>query len=199
SSLLTTSSAHQSGNAVLPGVGARLESLLPSETLARLGGDDFVLIQNIRNTEEAAAIAQRILGVLARPFSVEGRTLNVGASIGISVYPGDARDFAELLRNADAAKYHAKESGRGTWRMYEAAMHARSVERLRLENELHGALARSELVLHWQPGVRGRRLGARAQALVRWNHPDRGLLLPGEFVPLAEECGLIRSIGEWAF
>jgi len=197
--LVNESLGHQAGDTLLREVAARLEGLLPSETLARLGGDDFVLVQNIRNTEEAAAVAQRILGVLARPFSVEGRTLNVGASIGISVYPSDARDFAELLRNADSAKYHAKESGRGTWRMYEPALHARSVERLRLENELHSALARSELVLHWQPVVRGRRLVAGAEALVRWNHPDRGLLLPGDFVPLAEECGLIRSIGEWTF
>jgi EAL domain-containing protein (putative c-di-GMP-specific phosphodiesterase class I) len=83
--------------------------------------------------------------------------------------------------------------------MYETALHARSVARLRLENELHGALARSELLLHWQPVVRGRRLVAGAEALVRWHHPDRGLLLPREFVPLAEECGLIRSIGEWTF
>jgi diguanylate cyclase (GGDEF)-like protein/PAS domain S-box-containing protein len=197
--LVNESLGHQAGDTLLREVAARLESLLPSETLARLGGDDFVLVQNIKNTEEAAGVAQRILGVLARPFSVEGRTLNVGASIGISVYPSDARDFAELLRNADSAKYHAKESGRGTWRMYEPALHARSVERLRLENELHDALARSELVLHWQPVVRGRRLVVGAEALVRWNHPERGLLLPGDFVPLAEECALIRSIGEWTF
>jgi diguanylate cyclase (GGDEF)-like protein/PAS domain S-box-containing protein len=197
--LVNESLGHQAGDTLLREVGARLESLMPSDTLARLGGDDFVLIQSIRNSEEAAGVAQRILGVLARPFSVEGRTLNVGASIGISVYPSDARDFAELLRNADTAKYHAKETGRGTWRMYEPALHARSVERLRLENELHGALARSELVLHWQPVVRGRRLVVGAEALVRWHHPDRGLLLPDEFVPLAEECGLIRPIGEWTF
>jgi diguanylate cyclase (GGDEF)-like protein/PAS domain S-box-containing protein len=197
--LVNESLGHQAGDTLLREVGARLESLMPSDTLARLGGDDFVLLRAVRNVEEAAGIAQRILGVLARPFSVEARTLNVGASIGISVYPNDARDFAELLRNADAAKYHAKESGRGTWRMYEPALHARSVERLRLENELHDALARSELVLHWQPVVRGRRLVVGAEALVRWNHPDRGLLLPGDFVPLAEECGLIRSIGEWTF
>jgi predicted signal transduction protein with EAL and GGDEF domain len=188
---------HQAGDALLRAVAERLESLLPGDTLARLGGDDFVLIQNIKNVEEAAGLAQRILGVLTRPFTVEGRTLNVVASIGISVYPNDARDFAELLRNADAAKYYAKESGRGTWRMYEPALHARSVERLRLENELHGALTRSELILHWQPVVRGRRLAVGAEALVRWQHPERGLLLPDDFVPLAEECGLIRSIGEW--
>jgi diguanylate cyclase (GGDEF)-like protein len=197
--LVNESLGHQAGDTLLREVGARLESLMPSDTLARLGGDDFVLLHAVRNVEEAAGLAQRILGVLARPFSVEGRTLNVGASIGISVYPSDARDFAELLRNADTAKYHAKETGRGTWRMYEPALHARSVERLRLENELHGALARSELVLHWQPVVRGRRLVVGAEALVRWHHPDRGLLLPDEFVPLAEECGLIRPIGEWTF
>ena len=197
--LVNESLGHQAGDALLRAVAERLESLLPSDTLARLGGDDFVLIQNIKSVEEAAGLAQRIIGVLARPFTVDGRTLNVGVSIGISVYPNDARDFAELLRNADAAKYYAKESGRGTWRLYEPALHARSVERLRLENELRSALARSELILHWQPVVRGRRLAVGAEALVRWQHPERGLLLPDDFVPLAEDCGLIHQIGEWTF
>jgi diguanylate cyclase (GGDEF)-like protein/PAS domain S-box-containing protein len=197
--LVNESLGHPAGDALLRAVAERLESLLPSDTLARVGGDDFVLIQNIKNTEEAAGLAQRILGVLARPFTVDGRTLNVGVSIGISIYPNDARDFAELLRNADAAKYYAKESGRGTWRLYEPALHARSMERLRLENELRSALARSELILHWQPVVRGRRLTVGAEALVRWQHPERGLLLPDDFVPLAEGCGLIRQIGEWTF
>jgi diguanylate cyclase (GGDEF)-like protein/PAS domain S-box-containing protein len=195
--LVNESLGHQAGDALLRAIAERLESLLPSDTLARLGGDDFVLIQNIKNVEEAASLAQRILGVLTRPFTVEGRMLNVGVSIGISIYPNDARDFAELLKNADAAKYYAKESGRGTWRVYEPALHARSVERLRLENELRSALARSELILHWHPVVRGRRLVVGAEALVRWQHPERGLLQPDDFVPLAEECGLIRSIGEW--
>jgi diguanylate cyclase (GGDEF)-like protein/PAS domain S-box-containing protein len=197
--LVNESLGHQAGDALLRAVAERLDSLLPSDTLARLGGDDFVLIQSIKNVEQAAGLAQRILGVLARPFTLDGRTLNVGVSIGISIYPNDARDFAELLRNADAAKYHAKENGRGTWRLYEPALHARSVERLRLENELRSALARSELILHWQPVVRGRRLTVGAEALVRWQHPERGLLLPDDFVPLAEECGLIRPIGEWTF
>jgi len=197
--LVNESLGHQAGDALLRALAERLQGLLPADTLARLGGDDFVLIQDIKSTEQAAGLAQRILGVLARPFTVEGRTLNVGVSIGVSIYPNDARDFAELLRNADAAKYYAKESGRGTWRLYEPALHARSVERLRLENELRGALARSELILHWQPVVRGRRLAVGAEALVRWQHPERGLLLPDEFVPLAEDCGLIRPIGEWTF
>jgi EAL domain-containing protein (putative c-di-GMP-specific phosphodiesterase class I) len=124
----------------------------------------------------------------------------VGASIGISIYPNDGRDFAELLKNADAAMYHAKESGRGTFRFFSPALHARAVERLQLENDLRGALARSELVMHWHPVLRGR-LGAGrivgAEALVRWQHPERGLLLPEDFVPLAEESGLIRAVGEW--
>jgi diguanylate cyclase (GGDEF)-like protein/PAS domain S-box-containing protein len=195
--LVNESLGHQAGDALLRAVVERLEGLLPSDTLARLGGDDFVLVQSIKNVEEAAGLAQRILGVLARPFTIEGRTLNVGVSIGISVYPNDGRDLPELLKHADAAMYHAKDSGRGTFRFFSPALHARSVERLRLENELRSALARSELILHWQPVVRGRRLAVGAEALVRWQHPERGLLMPDDFVPLAEESGLIRSIGEW--
>jgi diguanylate cyclase (GGDEF)-like protein/PAS domain S-box-containing protein len=195
--LVNDSFGHQAGDALLRAVAERLEDLLRGDTLARLGGDDFVFLKAIRNAEDAAGLAQRILGVLARPFTVDGRNLNVGASIGISIYPTDGSDFPELLKNADAAKYYAKESGRGTWRLYEPALHARSVERLRLENELRGALARSELLLHWHPVVRGRRRIVGAEALVRWQHPQRGLLLPDDFVPLAEESGLIRQIGEW--
>ena len=195
--LVNESLGHQAGDALLRAIAERLESLLPADTLARLGGDDFVLLQNIKNVEDAAGVAQRILGVLARPFTINGRTLNAGASIGISIYPNDGRDLPELLRNADAAKYYAKESGRGTWRVYEPALHARSVERLRLENELRSALARSELILHWHPVVRGRRRVVGAEALARWQHPERGLLPPDDFVPLAEDCGLIRPIGEW--
>ncbi|TAK83422.1 MAG: EAL domain-containing protein [Betaproteobacteria bacterium] len=194
--LVNESLGHRAGDQLLRAIAERLETLR-ADTLARLGGDDFVVLQSVRNVEDAAGLAERILGVLARPFTLDGRTLNVGASIGISVYPNDGRDLAELLKNADAAMYHAKESGRGTWRMYEPALQARSVERLRLENELRSALARSELMLHWQPVVRGRRRVVGAEALVRWQHPERGLLMPEEFVPLAEECGLIRAVGEW--
>jgi diguanylate cyclase (GGDEF)-like protein/PAS domain S-box-containing protein len=195
--LVNESLGHRAGDQLLRAIAERLDSLLRADTLARLGGDDFALLHSIRNVEAAAVLAERILGVLARPFDVEGRLLNVGASIGISIYPNDGRDLAELLKNADAAMYHAKESGRGTFRFFSAALHARSVERLRLENELRGALARGELALHWQPVVRGRRRTVGAEALVRWQHPERGLLMPGDFVPLAEECGLIRAVGEW--
>ncbi|HEV8357879.1 MAG TPA: EAL domain-containing protein [Gemmatimonadales bacterium] len=208
--LVNDSLGHRAGDALLRAVAERLGNLVHGDdTLARLGGDDFVLLQAIKTVEDAAALAQRILGVLARPFTVEGKPLNVAASIGISIYPNDGRDFVELLKNADAALYHAKESGKGTWRLFAPALNARAAERLRLENELRSALARGELVLHWQPVVRGwppdaaaSRLHWRgrvvgAEALVRWQHPERGLLAPEHFVPLAEECGLIRAVDDW--
>jgi len=197
--LVNDSLGHQAGDALLRAVADRLQNTLGREdTLARLGGDDFVLLWNgLKSAEDAAVLAQRILSILARPFTVEGDTLNVGASIGISIYPNDGRDFAELLKNADAALYDAKENGGGTWRLFAPALNARAVERLRMENELRGALARSELVLHWHPVVRGREQVVGAEALVRWNHSGRGLLMPEDFVPLAEECGLIRAVGEW--
>ena len=197
--LVNDSLGHQAGDALLRAVADRLQNTLGREdTLARLGGDDFVLLWNgLKSAEDAAVLAQRILSILARPFTVEGNALNVGASIGISIYPNDGRDFAELLKNADAALYDAKENGGGTWRLFAPALNARAGERLRIENELRGALARSELVLHWHPVVRGRGQIVGAEALVRWNHSGRGLMMPEEFVPLAEECGLIRAIGEW--
>ncbi len=197
--LVNDSLGHQAGDALLRAVADRLQNTLGREdTLARLGGDDFVLLWNgLKSAEDAAVLAQRVLSILARPFTVEGNALNVGASIGISIYPNDGRDFAELLKNADAALYDAKENGGGTWRLFAPALNARAGERLRIENELRGALARSELVLHWHPVVRGRGQVVGAEALVRWNHSGRGLMMPEEFVPLAEECGLIRAIGEW--
>ncbi|HXM81281.1 MAG TPA: EAL domain-containing protein [Burkholderiales bacterium] len=197
--LVNDSLGHQAGDALLRAVADRLQNTLRHEdTLARLGGDDFVLLWNgLKSAEDVAILAQRILSILARPFTVDENMLNVGTSIGIAIYPNDGRDFAELLKNADAALYHAKESGRGIFRFFSPALNARAVERLRVENELRSALARSELVLHWQPVVRGRDQVVGAEALVRWNHRSRGLLMPEEFVPLAEECGLIRAVGEW--
>jgi diguanylate cyclase (GGDEF)-like protein/PAS domain S-box-containing protein len=195
--LVNDSFGHPAADGLLRAVAERLESLAGGDTLARTGGNEFVVMKGIRNGEEAASHAQRILDALARPFTLDGRTVSVSASIGIAIYPSDGRDFHELLKAAGSAMHHAKESAKGTWRVYAPALHARSVERLGLENELRGALARSELILHWQPVVKGRRLVVGAEALARWQHPSRGLLSPEEFVPLAEECGLIRQIGEW--
>ena len=208
--LVNDSLGHRTGDALLRAVAERLGNLLHGDdTLARLGGDDFVLIQSIRSVDDAAALAQRLLGVLARPFTIDERQLSVAASIGISIYPNDGRDYLELLKNADAALYHAKESGKGTWRLFAPTLNARAEARLRLENELRSALVRGELVLHWQPVVRGwppdlavnpthwRGRVVGAEALVRWQHPTRGLLGPEHFVPLAEDLGMIRAIGEW--
>ncbi|HZE61011.1 MAG TPA: GGDEF domain-containing phosphodiesterase, partial [Burkholderiales bacterium] len=147
--------------------------------------------------EEVAALGERLLSILGRPFTIEGRTLTVGASIGIALYPRDGRDFAELFKHADAAMYHAKDGGRAGYRFFHPALSARATERLRVENDLRAALTRNELLLHWQPVVLGRSQIVGAEALVRWQHPTLGLLGPEEFVPLAEDSGLIRAVGEW--
>jgi len=196
--LVNESLGHQAGDALLRAVAERLQGTLRREDLSRIGGDAFVLlVHGLKSAEEAAMVARRLLSVLARPFNLEGQPLTAGASVGIALYPKDGRDFVELLKNADAALYHAKESGRGTFSFFEPQLGARATERLKVENELRGALARNELVLHWQPVVRGRSEIVGAEALVRWRHPSRGLLLPEQFVPLAEDCGLIGAVGEW--
>ncbi len=199
--LVNDSLGHQAGDALLRAVAERLAGTLRrDDTLARLGGDEFVLLWNgLKSTQDAAVAAQRILSILARPFTIEGRALGLTASIGVAVYPGDGRDFAELLRNADAAMFHAKETGRNGFRFFSPELHARASARLGVENDLRGALARGELALHYQPVVR---TGARAaivgaEVLVRWRHPREGLLMPDAFIPVAEDCGLIRAVGEW--
>ena len=199
--LVNDSLGHQAGDALLHAVAERLgNTLRRDDTLARLGGDEFVLLWNgLKSGPDAAVVAQRILGILARPFVIEGQTLSVGASIGISVYPADGHDSATLLKSADAAMYAAKDAGRNTFRFFAPELHTRALERLTLENDLRRALARGELRLHYQPVVRGPSGGAivGAEVLVRWQHPERGLLTPDAFIPLAEACGLIRAVGEW--
>ena len=199
--LVNDSLGHQAGDALLHAVAERLgNTLRRDDTLARLGGDEFVLLWNgLKSGPDAAVVAQRILGILARPFVVEGQTLSIGASIGISVYPADGHDSAALLKSADAAMYAAKDAGRNTFRFFAPELHTRALERLTLENDLRRALARGELRLHYQPVVRGPRGGSivGCEVLLRWQHPERGLLMPDAFIPLAEACGLIRAVGEW--
>jgi diguanylate cyclase (GGDEF)-like protein/PAS domain S-box-containing protein len=203
--LINDSLGHAAGDALLRavaerlgGVGGSSSTLRRDDTLARLGGDEFVLLWNgLKDTADAAALAQRALTILARPFTIEGRTLSVTASIGISVYPGDGRDFGELLKNADAANHHAKETGRNSFRFFSPELNARAVARLAMENDLRHALARNELVLHWQPVVSSAGGIVGAEALVRWQHPEKGLLMPDQFVAVAEDCGLIRPLGQW--
>jgi predicted signal transduction protein with EAL and GGDEF domain len=192
---------------VLRAVAERLGATLrKDDTLARLGSDEFALLWNgVKGSDDAATLAQRALSILARPFVIEGRSLSVTASIGIGVYPGDGRDFGELLRNADAAKNHAKETGRNSFRFFSPELNARALARLGMENDLRHALARNELLLHWQPvvgmvGADGRSEAGRvvgAEVLLRWRHPRDGLLMPDAFIPVAEDCGLIRQLGQW--
>jgi len=196
--LVNDSLGHGAGDALLGAVAERLANTLRrDDTLARPGGDEFVLLwDGLKTAQDAALVARRVQDVLQRPFTIEGRTLNVTASIGVAIYPEDGRDFSELLKNAETALYDAKEGGRNGFRFFSPALHTRVVARLALESELRGALARGELQLRWQP-VMGREGLVGAEVLVRWNHPQRGLLGPDAFIPAAEESGLIRAIGEW--
>jgi diguanylate cyclase (GGDEF)-like protein/PAS domain S-box-containing protein len=203
---------HGAGDELLCIVSARLgQSLRPDDTvvradvdahvgsIARLGGDEFiVLLKNVRHADDAASVARRLVAALAEPVTVAGTELFVGSSIGIAVYPADGADMDNLLMNADTAMYHAKEAGRGGYQFYDRAMNARALDRLMMETQLRRALDRGEFVLHYQPRVdvaSGHIVGA--EALIRWQHPDQGLVQPLDFIPLMEETGLVIPIGEW--
>ena len=192
---------HDVGDAVLMEVAARLAGTLrPSDTVARFGGDEFtVLCEDVASDEEAEAIAQRIVDVFADPFLLAGGEVFLSTSVGLVVADGGAGDPPEdLIRDADAAMYRAKERGKARWERYSAEMRAHAVARLETESALRRAVERGELRVHYQPAVdvaRGDVVGF--EALVRWQHPQRGLLEPRAFVPLAEETGLIVGIGAW--
>ncbi len=199
--LINDSLGHGAGDIVLVEVARRLRTVCRgSDTLARLAGDEFVmLLEGAGNGEAAAGVAARVLEVLARPFSVSGRDIDVGASLGLALYPDDGSDVGTLLRNADAAMYAAKAGGRNTFRFYDEAMNRRAMQRLALETDLRRALVRSQLELFYQPQI-----GAAdacltgVEALLRWRHPERGLVSPAEFISVAEELGIIAEMGEWA-
>jgi EAL domain-containing protein (putative c-di-GMP-specific phosphodiesterase class I) len=165
-----------------------------------VGGDEFLLfLPEVRSVDRAALIARRILSDLSEPFRLEGQDLFVTCSIGISLYPGDGEDAETLAGNAGVALSHAKQGGGSDYQFYSSSLNAESLERLSLENQLRGALERDELLLHYQPKLdvrSGEIIGA--EALMRWQHPELGFLLPDRFIPIAEETGLIASLGEWA-
>jgi diguanylate cyclase (GGDEF)-like protein/PAS domain S-box-containing protein len=191
---------HQFGDELLQLVAERLRAAVrEQDTVARLGGDEFtVILEELTHVQDAGLVANKILAAIGHPINLQGHELFVGASIGISVFPDDGRDVQMLLRNADAAMYRAKEHGRNTYQYYTPELTLASIERLDLENALRRALERGELFLHYQPQVAipsGRIIGA--EALLRWNHPTKGLIPPSVFVPLAEDAGLMGIIGSW--
>jgi diguanylate cyclase (GGDEF)-like protein/PAS domain S-box-containing protein len=167
--------------------------------LARLGGDEFtVLLTNLHDVQDASKVARRILDALARPFLVSGHEIFVTVSVGIAIFPSDGDSVDVLLKNSDTAMYHAKEQGRNNFQYYSNAMNAAANERLILEAEVRHATERHEFVVYYQPQIdlrSGRLMGA--EALVRWQHPQRGLLAPGEFLQAASDTGMIRTIDEW--
>jgi diguanylate cyclase (GGDEF)-like protein len=209
---INDSLGHSAGDLLLREVGKRLTACVrDSDVVAhyvesnaridvsRLGGDEFTVVLNqLDSTESAGVVARRLISALIKPMIIDGHELVVTPSIGIAVAPQDAENVEELLKSADTAMYHAKSSGKNNFLFYNSGMDAAGVERLTLETDLRKALERNELVLYYQPQVdtlTGSVVGA--EALMRWAHPEQGLIPPFKFIPLAEEMGLIRALGEW--
>lgn len=190
---------HEIGDEVLKAVGLRLRELLRDEdTVARYGGDEFTILSRVSTRQDAAEIAERVIESLSRGFQVHGHRACLSASVGVATYPQDGAGGAELIRNADAAMYRAKDAGHNQYRLFTPDMLESAAGRLALEEALRRAIDHEEFELYYQPQIDsrdGRFVGV--EALLRWNHPTRGVLAPGSFIDLAEQSGLISEIGRW--
>jgi len=191
---------HEAGDELLLEMARRLRfNVRDDDTVARLGGDEFtIILAELRQPEDAVSVAEKLIAAIEQPLSIAGTSIEVSASIGIALYPTDGADAESLLRNADSAMYRAKEAGRNTYQLCTDDMKRRAVERLSLETRLRRAIVEGQLELHYQPQVSlatGSVIGV--EALVRWNDPERGLVHPSAFIPLAEESRLILPLGEW--
>ncbi len=197
---INDSYGHAFGDKVLLRVAKRLQNVLrKNDTLARLGGDEFVALTHIADMlDDAVLLANKLIEALLKPMQIDNVSLLINISIGISVYPDDAKDTELLMRNADAAMYKAKSMGRNNFQYYSPELSEQAEHRLRLELDINQALINKEFMVHYQPQFRspnGEIIGA--EALVRWKHPDRGIISPAEFIPLAEQTGQIRQIDQW--
>ena len=201
---INDSLGHAAGDRMLKDMAERLLACVDDDdTVARMGGDEFTLLLQPRATRELALnraihVAENILGSLVTPFVLENREFFVTASIGIALSPQDGSELSQLMKNADTAMYHAKERGKNNFQFYQADMNASALERLELESDLRHALEQNEFILYYQPQFSGdgKRLTG-AEALLRWRHPTRGLVPPGDFIPVIEELGLVVDVGDW--
>jgi diguanylate cyclase (GGDEF)-like protein len=191
---------HVAGDAVLREAADRLRDAVRAiDTVARMGGDEFAILQlGISDASQVEHLARRIIDIIGKPYDVEGHHLVIGVSIGISLAPGDSSHPVQLIKNADLALYRAKRDGRGTWHFFEPSMDAKARERRELGLDLRNAMVLGQLELHYQPFVScGRRSLSGFETLLRWRHPTRGMVQPTEFIPIAEDIGLIGPIGDW--
>jgi len=191
---------HASGDILLEKVSRRLEEITRKcDTVARLGGDEFVvLLPQIKNAKHTITVAKRIIETLKYPFDIDDNELYISPSIGVVVYPYSGQNVETLLKNADTAMYQAKEGGKNTYKIYETGMGKKAYETMKMEKDMHRALEREEFVLYYQPqfGIEENRI-VGMEALIRWQHPEIGLVPPDSFIKIAEESGIISQIGEW--